>query len=159
MNLVTSFNSELKQMVTIQAKSQYQTQHGQIILITSQFCDWQYVKNCLNDNGLELSNDNHNSEMNAKLLHNALRCKEFFYCFSYCGSYYPTEFLIFPFAFGLSMLLAAADAIVAVDAGVLQVAADTRQTFVDWLLVDRSWPVAADELQTAVAAGKLQDDD
>lgn len=70
-------------MVTIQAKSQYQTQHGQIILITSEFCDWQYVKNCLNDNGLELSNDNHNGEMNAKLFHNALRCKVF-YCFSYC---------------------------------------------------------------------------
>ena len=62
-------------MVTIQAKSQYQTQHGQIILITSEFCDWQYVKSCLNENGLELSNDNHNGEMNAKLLHNALRCK------------------------------------------------------------------------------------
>ena len=70
-------------MVTIQAKSQYQTQHGQIILITSEFCDWQYVKSCLNDNGLELSNDNHNGEMNAKLFHNALRCKVF-YCFSYC---------------------------------------------------------------------------
>ena len=58
-----------------QARSQHQAQHGQIILITSQFCDWQYVLNCLDKNGMELSNDDYNSEMNARLLQNALKCE------------------------------------------------------------------------------------
>ena len=58
-----------------QAKSQYQAQHGQIIMITSQFCDWQYVLSCLEKNGMELSNDDYNSEMNSLLLRNALNCE------------------------------------------------------------------------------------
>ena len=57
-----------------QSRNQHQAQHGQIILVTSQFCNWSNIRDCLEKNGLELSNETHNIEMNPQLLQNGLKC-------------------------------------------------------------------------------------